>query len=153
MPSRRWTRIWISLAACSLGLAVVGRAADDTVRMYGAWEITFPYMGRSLTLVSVHGSSGYKNYVLLPDGSMPVGKGTFSAADGRWTAAAAKPNESGTYRFVDNNTFAATNSAGQAVTWKRRTAPLPPLIGAGAAYPKNLNATMADALAAAHRGG
>ena len=151
MIPRAKIRAWLFLAFAAVILAPTAHAADDTERMYGSWEITFPYLGRMLTLVSVHDSSGYKNYVLLPDGSMPVGHGKFSAADGKWTAGADKPNDSGTYRFIDSNSFSATNSAGQSVTWKRRTSPLPPLIGSGANYPKNINATMASALASARK--
>jgi hypothetical protein len=67
----RWA--YLALAAGALGIAVMAQAADDTVRMYGAWEITFPYLGKALTLVSVHDSSGYKNYVLL-SGACPSDK-------------------------------------------------------------------------------
>ena len=73
----------MALVAGLIGLAPSARAADDS-RFYGAWEITFPYDGQTLTLVSVHSASGYKNYVLLPEGSMPVGQEVFPrpAADG-----------------------------------------------------------------------
>jgi hypothetical protein len=153
MLIERWARVCIPLALLAgvSGFAQVSEAADDTARMYGSWTITFPYLGRTLTLVSVHDAGGYKNYVLLPDGSMPVGAGKFSAANGRWTAEAAKPNDTGTYQFIDADTFNATNSAGQSVTWKRYSGPLPPLIGTGANYPKNLNATMANAVATSRK--
>jgi hypothetical protein len=101
--------------------------------------------------VSVHSSSGFKNYVLLPEGSMPVGEGKFSAADGRWTAAADEPNDSGTYRFIDNDSVFCTNAAGQSVTWKRHKGAVPPVIGAGAVYPSHVSATMSTVLAGARK--
>jgi hypothetical protein len=144
--------MWISvtLVAGLIGLAPAARAADDT-RFYGAWETTFPYEGQTLTLVSVHSSSGYKNYVLLPEGSMPVGQGSFSAANGQWSAAADKPNDSGTYQFIDNDDVRSTNAAGQAVTWKRHKGAMPPVIGTGAVYPSHVSATMATVLAGARK--
>ena len=68
----------LTLVVGLIGLAAAARAADDT-RLYGAWEIAFPYEGQTLTLVSVHSSGGFKNNVLLPEGSMPVGEGSTTA--------------------------------------------------------------------------
>ncbi len=93
--------------------------------------MTFPYRGQTLTLFSVHDSSGYKNYLLVSGRRWPVGDGKFSAANGRYTAAAGKPNNGGTYRFTDNNTVVCTNTAGQTVTWRRYNAALPPIIENG----------------------
>jgi serine/threonine protein kinase len=106
-------------------------AADDTARFFGTWAITFPYNGQTLTLVSVHDSSGYKNYLLVSGGRRPVGDGKFFAADGRYRAVAPKPNDAGTYHFIDNNTVVCTNAAGQTVTWRRYNAALPPVIENG----------------------
>jgi len=108
-----------ALAAGLIGLTTVAHAADDTARFYGTWKTTFPYNGETVTMVSVHDASGYHNYVVLPTGNQPAGDGAFSAANGKWTATADKPNDSGTYRFTDNNTVVCTNAAGQVVTWRR----------------------------------
>jgi uncharacterized membrane protein YgcG len=66
---------------------------------------------------------------------VPAGEGTFSAADGKWTCSADKPNDGGTYQFLDKNTALCTNNIGQQLTWQRDNTPLPPVIGpvAGAA--------------------
>ena len=108
-----------ALAAGLIGLVTVARAADDTARFFGTWKTTFPYNGATVTLVSVHDASGYHNYVVLPTGNQPAGDGAFSAANGKWTAGADKPNDSGTYHFTNNNTIVCTNAAGQTVTWIR----------------------------------
>jgi hypothetical protein len=142
-------RICMTVVAGLIGLATPVRAADDTARFNGAWEITFPYNGQTLTLVSVHSSSGFKNYVLLPEGSLPVGEGSFTAANGKYTTSADKPNDSGTYRFISNDNVLCTNAAGQAVTWKRHNAPLPRVISTG--YPSHVSATMATVLAGARK--
>ena len=110
-----------ALAAGLIGLVTVARAADDTARFFGTWKTTFPYNGATVTLVSVHDASGYHNYVVLPTGNQPAGDGAFSAANGKWTAGADKPNDSGTYHFTNNNTIVCTNAAGQTVTWVRDT--------------------------------
>ncbi len=153
MRRKPWIEIstGLALAGFSLLSATASRAADDAAHFLGSWQITFPYDGRTYTLVSVHDAGGYKNYVLLPDGSMPVGEGKFSAANGKWTAAADKPNDSGSYQVVDNNTILATNSSGQSATWIRYTSPLPAVIGTGAKYPAHVSATMAAVLAGARK--
>jgi hypothetical protein len=110
-------KIWfgIALAAGSIALATAARGADDTARFYGTWQTSFPFNGQTVTMVSVHDAGGYKNYV----NNVPVGNGSFSAANGKYTAAAPPPNDSGTYHFINDNTIIATNSAGQTVTWTR----------------------------------
>jgi TPR repeat protein len=118
----------MTLAAGSMGLVPAARAANDTARFDGRWKTSFPYNGQTVTMVSIHEGSGFKNYVLVPNGAMPAGNGTFSAANGKWTASADKPNDSGTYRFTDANTVVCTNAVGQAVVWQRDNAPLPPVI-------------------------
>ena len=66
MMLKRCTRIWIyvAVAAGLIGLATVARAADDTARFYGTWKTSFLYNGQTVTMVSVHDASGYKNYVV-----------------------------------------------------------------------------------------
>jgi len=54
----------------------------------------------------------------------PAGQGSFAAANGHYTAAAPKPNDSGTYQFTDSETVVCTNSAGQTVTWRRTAKPV-----------------------------
>jgi hypothetical protein len=121
MMPKQWTRISTCavLAAGLLGLAATARAGDDTARFYGTWKTSFPYNGQMVTMISVHDASGFKNYVVLPSGNTPAGDGQFSAANGRWTASGEKPNDSGTYHFLGDNTVVCTNAAGQAVTWRR----------------------------------
>ena len=108
-------RTWICtvLAAGLIGLVTTVRAADDTARFNGAWKTNFPYNGQNVTLVSVHDGSKFRNYLLLPQGSMPVGDGTLTAADGKWTITAATTgNDSGTYEFTDDNTAICKNATG-----------------------------------------
>jgi TPR repeat protein len=102
-----------------LGLVVGARAADDTARFYGTWTGSFSMGGQTVTMRSVHDAAGYKNYVVAPTGDVFAGDGTFFAADGKYKTSADAPNDSGTYRFVDNDTAVCTNAAGQTVTWKR----------------------------------
>jgi hypothetical protein len=147
------------LAGSFAALATLLFAADDTARFYGTWKTEFPYYGQNVTMVSVHDASGYKNYILVPNGAMPtgvapVGDGTFSAANGKYAAAAAKPNNSGTYRFTDDNTIVCTNAAGQTVTWKRYREKLPRVIGTDPpAYPSHVYATMKSVLAESRKRG
>jgi hypothetical protein len=78
MPTRNtkdWA--WIVLLTVLLGLAASAHAADDTKRFYGSWKATFPYNGRTVTMVSVHNANGVANYILLPSGYSPAGNGTF----------------------------------------------------------------------------
>ena len=121
----RSTRIWVcvALAAGFIELATAAHAADDTTRFYGTWETDISYNGQMVTIVSVHDSSGYKNYAKGPSGNTPAGDGTFSAANGRYTTSADKPNDSGTYHFVGDNIVICTNAAGQIITWKRDKTP------------------------------
>jgi TPR repeat protein len=116
------------LGAGTIALVPAARAANDTARFNGRWKTSFPYNGQTVTMVSVHEGSGFKNYVLVPNGAVPAGNGTFSAANGKWTATADKPNNSGTYHFTDNNNVVCTNGVGQTVVWQRDDAPLPPVI-------------------------
>jgi len=117
----RCARIWIcnALVVGLIGMATVAHAADDTARFYGTWKTSFPYNGQTVTMVSVHDASGYKNYVVTPAGNQPAGDGTFSAASGKWTSSAAAPNNVGVYHFLNNNTVVCTNAVGQVVTWRR----------------------------------
>jgi hypothetical protein len=71
----------LSLAAASLALPAAARAADDTARFFGSWIGTLPYNGQTISIVSIHDAAGFKNYLLLPNGALPFGAGTFSAAD------------------------------------------------------------------------
>src|SRR5580693_8230235 len=95
----------ISLAAASIGLSSPARAADDTPRFSGTWKTSVPCNGQFLTVASVHDGNGFKNYLVLPGGSLPVGDGTFSAADGKCTVTQVVGTGSGTYQFVDDNTL------------------------------------------------
>ena len=129
-------RFCVTLVAALIGLATAAHAADDTARFYGTWETSAPYNGQMVTIVSVHDASGYKNYMRLPGGNTPAGDGTFSAANGRYTTSADKPNDSGTYRFLGDNIVVCTNAAGQTVSWKRdKTAAAPATDSRPAAQP------------------
>jgi TPR repeat protein len=129
MVRKRRTRIWITTALATgmllAGCARRAQAADDTARFYGAWISNYAYNGQMAIVESIHDGSGYRNYVRLPFSVTPAGNGSFSAANGRWSAAAAAPDNSGTYTFTDDNTAVCTNSAGQAVTWRRNDGALP----------------------------
>jgi hypothetical protein len=147
-PSRLW--LCLSILAALLATAAPSFAADDTARFLGTWSMQFPAAGQMLTLVSIHDSSGYNNYLLIAGSRWPAGNGTFSAANGKYTAAAAKPNDSGTYNFTNNDMIVCTNAAGQTVTWKRYTAALPPLIENGG-YNYDVKPALSQVLAAARK--
>jgi len=115
----------MALLAGWVGLTDLAQAADDTARFNGTWEATFPYDGQLITMISVHEGSTFKNYVVLPTGNTPAGDGSFSAANGRYTTSADKPNDSGTYHFIGNNIVVCTNAAGQTLTWKRSNVSVP----------------------------
>jgi hypothetical protein len=120
---------FIFIAGGVIAMSAAARAADDSARFNGKWKAAFFYNGVWVNLVSVHDAAGYKNYVILPQGSAPIGDGKFSAADGKWTTSAAAPNNSGTYQFMDANTVVCQNAIGQPLTWQRDNTPLPPVIG------------------------
>ena len=82
-----------AVAACVIGLAAIAHAADDTARFYGTWETSFPYNGQTVVMVSGHDARGFKNYLRSPSGLTPAGDGGFSAANGRYSAGAARPND------------------------------------------------------------
>src|ERR1017187_6942254 len=128
MMLMRCARIWIygAVFVGLIGVAAVAQAADDTARFYGTWKSSFPYNGQTITMVSVHDASGYKNYVVTPTGNQAAGDGTFSAANGKWSSSAAAPNNVGVYHFLNNNTVVCTNAAGLGGTWRReKSAPSP----------------------------
>lgn len=104
--------------------AAAAPAGNDTVRFYGTWTASMAANGQNITIVSMHNAQGYRNFVLAQSGNIPAGDGTFSAANGRYTTSAEKPNDSGSYRFLDSETVVCTNAAGQTVTWKRQGRPL-----------------------------
>jgi TPR repeat protein len=124
MMRKPWTQIPIcmAMAVALLALATAARAADDTARFYGTWDAVVVVNGQTVTVVSVHDASGYKAYVRLPSGDSPAGDGTFSAANGKYTTNAEKPNDVGIYHFLGSDTVVCTNAAGQTVIWKREKA-------------------------------
>ncbi len=113
-----------ALAVGLLAQASAARAADDTVRFYGQWKTTVSANGQTVTIISLHDASGFRNYVVTPTGLTFAGSGAFSAANGIWFAASPPPNNGGTYRFVDNNMAICSNAVGQTVTWRRDSTPL-----------------------------
>jgi TPR repeat protein len=117
----------MAVAIGSMALIPSARAANDTARFHGKWRTSFPYNGQTITLVSIHDGRGFKNYTLVPNGALPAGDGTFSAADGKWTTSSAPPNNTGTYHFTNDNTVVCTNALGQTVVWQRDDSPLPPV--------------------------
>lgn len=121
------------LVLLAVGSAGVARAADDTAKFYGQWKTSFPYNGQMVTIISVHDENGYTNYFVTPSGFTPAGSGGFHAANGFWSAAAAAPNNGGTYLFTGKNAVVCTNSMGQTVTWVRDKTPLPKSDGAAPA--------------------
>jgi TPR repeat protein len=124
MRMRRAVLAIFAVLGVLVGLSPAARAADDTARFYGTWKTTVPYNGQTITLFSVHNANGYSNFVVTPNGNTPAGSGTFSAANGHYTAQAPPPNDSGTYRFLNSDTMVCTNAAGQTATWKRANMPV-----------------------------
>ena len=138
----------ISAFAALILLATMAHAADDTARFYGTWKATIVLNGQTITVISLHDASGFKNYVPSPTGPIPVGDGTFTAANGKWSSNAPFPNNGGGYHFLNNDTVVTTNAASQTVTWTRdKAAEAPAAPGAPAA--KGL--TPVDANTAANR--
>lgn len=114
-------------AALAVGLVVQpspAHASDDTARFYGQWKTTVSVNGQTVTIISLHDASGFRNYFVTPTGLTFAGSGAFSASNGIWFAASPPPNNGGTYRFVDNNTAICSNAVGQTVTWRRDSTPL-----------------------------
>ncbi|MGA8090296.1 MAG: caspase family protein [Terracidiphilus sp.] len=102
-----------------VGNAHAARAADDTARFLGQWKTTVSNNGQTVTIISVHDADGYKNYIQTPSGLTFAGSGAFSASNGIWMAAAAPPNNGGSYHFVNADTVICNNAVGQTVTWRR----------------------------------
>jgi len=107
--------------------------ADDTARFYGTWEIPVVINGQTVSLISVHDASGYKNHFHSDAGDTPAGEGGFSAANGRYTAVAPKPFDAGTYHFLSDDAVECTNAAGQTAIWKRLKSSAPGATPGGAA--------------------
>lgn len=99
-------------------------AGDDTARFYGSWTASSALNGQQVTVLSVHNAQGYSNFIVAPTGNIPAGNGSFSAANGQYATSAEKPNDSGSYRFLNSETVECTNAAGQTVTWKRQGRPV-----------------------------
>ena len=97
---------------------------NDTARFYGSWTASFPMNGQTVTVLSIHDARGYRNFNVTSGGNTPTDSGTFTAANGRYHTSAAKPNDTGTYRFVDSETAECTNAAGQTLTWRRQGKPV-----------------------------
>ena len=151
MRQKLRTRITISLVVVASALlascAKRAQAADDTAKFYSVWVTNFEVNGQVVIVESIHDGSGYRNYTLLPNGSTPAGSGSFSAANGKWNAAAAAPDNSGTYKFIDDYTAYCTNAAGQAIVWRRDAVSPPPGVA-----PPNYQQIDAAFLAAANAG-
>jgi len=129
-----WLRLCFNAILAVVLMGLVGHppaanAADDTARFYGQWKTTVNMNGQTVVIISVHDANGFVNYVGSPTGFTFAGSGAYSAANGIWFAAAPPPNNGGTYHFVDNNTVVCSNAAGQTVTWRRDSTPLPRAAG------------------------
>ena len=140
---RKQSIAWVAGVLIATSGASALRAADDTKLFLGQWKAGFPYGNAWVTIVSIHDEKGYKNYILTPQGAAPAGEGSFSAADAKWTTSADKPNDSGTYQFMDKNTALCANALGQQLVWQRDNTPLPGVIGGAAvnSLPKNTDFT------------
>src|SRR5579862_776980 len=103
----------ISVFAALVLLATIANAGDDTARFYGTWKTTVVLNGQTVTVISVHDASGYKNYAQTSTGQTSAGDGTFMAANGKWSSNAPFPNNGGVYHFLNNDTVVATNAAAQ----------------------------------------
>jgi TPR repeat protein len=131
-------RTWLSLppflALTALFVfSVSAYGADDTARFYGAWQTPVVINGQTISLISLHDASGYRNHLHSGAGDTPAGQGGFSAANGRYTAVAPKPNDAGTYHFSSDDTVVCTNAAGQTTIWKRLKSSAPGAMPGGAA--------------------
>jgi hypothetical protein len=139
---------WIKLClGAALAIILIGwlppaRAADDTARFYGQWKATFPVNGVSVTVISVHDANGYSNYVVSGDTITFVGSGSYSAANGIWTATPGVGN-TGSYHFVDRDTIVCANTMGLVLTWKRDHTPLGKFASTTPAQDPDLNDTPA----------
>lgn len=91
----------IACIAALILLATVAHAGDDTARFYGTWKTTVVLNGQTVTVISVHDASGYKNYAQTAAGQTPAGDGTFMAANGKWSSNAPFPNNGGVYHFLN----------------------------------------------------
>jgi hypothetical protein len=112
-----------ALAVALIGGTPAAHASDDTARFYGQWKATFPVNGVMVTVISVHDANGYANYVVSGDTITFVVSGSYSAANGIWTATPGVGN-SGSYHFTDRDTVVCANSTGLVLTWKRDHTPL-----------------------------
>jgi uncharacterized protein len=136
-------RFLASVAVALVAAVPVARASDDTARFFGNWTASFPVNNQTVTILTVHDASGYKNFVVAPTGNVPAGNGSFSAANGRYQTSAPAPNDGGTYRFIDNDTVICTNAAGQTLTWKRSSATAPKASAEGSTSPVEAKASAA----------
>jgi hypothetical protein len=62
--TKTWARSIVFAAVITLVSTL--HAGDDTSRFFGTWKATSPYNGQTVTMVSFHDRSGYKNYFVLP---------------------------------------------------------------------------------------
>ena len=114
------------VALVIFALTACAHAADDTVRFYGVWitKTLITTANRSLWNLSTT-AADIRITCVSPASATPAGSGSFSAANGKWAAAAAAPTI-WNVQFTDDYTIAGTNSAGQAVIlWRTLDDPLP----------------------------
>jgi hypothetical protein len=86
------------LALCALALTAslrTAHAADDTARFLGSWTASAPVGGQMVTILSVHDTTGYRNFVVATTGNVSAGSGSFSAANGKYATSADAPNNAG----------------------------------------------------------
>jgi len=123
----------IAMALGSAAFAASTQPVDDNSRFSGNWMAGFMYNNTPVTIVSIHDTKSYKNYVILPQGAAPAGSGSFAAAGGTWTSAnTPAPFNTGSYNFIDNNSVLCTNAVGQSCLWQRDNLPLPQIVGTAA---------------------
>jgi len=124
----------LALTALRGVAANAAEGTDDTARFYGTWETQVVVNGQRISLISLHDANGYQNHFHSAAGDLPAGEGGFHAANGHYNAVAPKPNDSGTYHFLSDDTVVCTNAAGQIALWKRIKS-LGPGTGPAAASP------------------
>ncbi|HEY2588364.1 MAG TPA: hypothetical protein VGI81_21670 [Tepidisphaeraceae bacterium] len=115
-------------------------AGDDMAKFEGKWKGVAQVNEQSITIESIHDSKGYKNYMITPAGSVPANVGTFSAADGNWTAKETNASDWGTYQFIGADSVLCRDIAGNVVLWQRDNTPLPALAPGAAPKPPAPNA-------------
>ncbi|MGE0473900.1 MAG: hypothetical protein AB7P17_09735, partial [Nitrospirales bacterium] len=116
------TPLWEGLLLIILVAACGATSAEDVdPAVVGTWELSIPGPGGNAHWIWVIHPNGTYEFHIEGVGAQNGHRGTFTAADGKWTLIAkTMPYEDGgTYQNPDQNTFTATGRLGTA-SWKRQ---------------------------------